>query len=131
MKTVFVKDLLNHADEEVELRGWVHTKRDHKKVVFVDLRDSTGIVQIVGGTDLSELSPEDVISITGTVKKRPDHMINKNIPTGSIEIEAKKVDILSKSEPLPFEINKEDLNLTLPTLLEIGRAQRLNSSHMS
>ena len=118
MKTVFVKDLLNHADEEVELRGWVHTKRDHKKVVFVDLRDSTGIVQIVGGTDLSELSPEDVISITGTVKKRPDHMINKNIPTGSIEIEAKKVDILSKSEPLPFEINKEDLNLTLPTLLD-------------
>lgn len=118
MKTLYVEDVLNHIGQEVELRGWVNTKRDHKKIVFLDLRDNTGIVQVVGGEEFKVVSPEDVISIKGLVKKRPDKLVNAKLKTGTIEIEAKSLKILAKAKELPFDMGKESLELSLPVLLD-------------
>ena len=89
MKTLYIVDTLNQIGQEVELKGWINTKRDHKKIVFLDLRDKTGIVQVVGGEEFKTLSPEAVVSIRGIVKKRPDKLINPKILTGKID---KKLD---------------------------------------
>ncbi len=105
--------------KEVRLAGWVNTKRDHGKITFVDLRDRSGIVQVVGsGGELSSLKPEYVVEIVGEVKKRPEHLVNPKLKTGEIEVEAKKVTVLSKAEELPFDMSKETLDLTLPVLLD-------------
>ncbi|OGK62136.1 aspartate--tRNA(Asn) ligase [Candidatus Roizmanbacteria bacterium RIFOXYB2_FULL_38_10] len=118
MKTLYIVDTLNQIGQEVELKGWINTKRDHKKIVFLDLRDKTGIVQVVGGEEFKTLSPEAVVSIRGIVKKRPDKLINPKILTGKIEIEAREFKLLSKAEELPFDIAKENLDVTLPILLD-------------
>ena len=107
MKKIFIEETITRIGEEVELYGWAETIRDHKKVVFVDLRDSTGIVQIVGGPQLSEISSEDVVRVTGVIKSRPDNLINDKIPTGKIEIELKDFTIISKSNSLPLPIDTD------------------------
>ncbi len=112
MKKVFVIDLVNKVGEEVDLFGWVHSKRDHKKVVFIDLRDRSGIVQLVGGETLSQASPEDVLWVKGKVKERPEHLRNPKIPTGNIEVEVLEFKILSKSKPLPFPIDTEGYDIS-------------------
>ena len=63
MKKLLLTDLSQHLDEEVVLHGWVNTVRDHKKIVFLDLRDATGMVQVVADEKASTLSPEDVVEI--------------------------------------------------------------------
>ena len=69
MKKYSIIETLQKVDSEVELYGWVHSKRDHKKIVFLDLRDRTGLIQVVGNETFKELSPEDVVKINGLVKK--------------------------------------------------------------
>ncbi len=118
MKKYYVTDAINKIGEEVELYGWVHNIRDHKNIIFVDLRDATGFIQLVGDISFKKLSPEDVIYIKGVVKKRPENMVNKKIKTGHIEIEVKKMEIVSESSTLPIDLSKEDLNVSLPTLLD-------------
>lgn len=107
MKKTFVSNVIDKIDQEVELYGWVDSIRNHKKVIFVDLRDRSGIVQIVGGEEFKKLSTEDVVCVRGLVKKRPDHMVNPKIPTGIVEIEAKELVVLSKSEAIPLPINTD------------------------
>lgn len=118
MKKISLIDSLNHISQEVELHGWVNTIRNHKKIVFIDLRDKTGIVQVVGDTRFAELSPEDVITIKGIVKKRPEKLVNPKLSTGTIEIEATELSILAKAKELPFDTGKESLDLSLPVLLD-------------
>src|SRR3989344_1391873 len=118
MKTLYTSETPKLIGKDVTLQGWVWTIRDHKKVVFIDLTDRSGIVQVVGGPDLAKLSVEDVIEVKGLVKKRPDHLTNDKIPTGAIEIEAHDIKVLSRSEPLPFDISKDEIDVTLPTLLD-------------
>jgi nondiscriminating aspartyl-tRNA synthetase len=118
MKKLFISDVIHKVGTEVELFGWVDSKRDHKNVVFIDLIDRTGKIQIVGNAAFSELGLSDVVKITGLVKRRPEKLINPKLKTGEIEIEAKKFEILSKSHELPFDFNNESLDLTLPTLLD-------------
>ena len=118
MKQISLKDLSIHLDKEVELQGWVNTVRDHKKIVFLDLRDSTGTVQVVADSEAAKLSPEDVVTIKGLVKKRPEKLVNTKTPNGSIEVEAKQVTLISKAHTLPFDMGKEELGLTLPVLLD-------------
>lgn len=79
MKNLSVEQTVGKVGEVVELYGWVDTKRDHKKIVFIDLRDRTGTVQVVGGEEFKALSEEDVVYIKGLVKKRPDKMVNKKL----------------------------------------------------
>ncbi len=111
MKKLWIKDTVEKVGERVELFGWVASIRDHKKVVFVDLRDRSGIIQLVGGPDLSKLSPEDVVRIKGVVKGRPEHLVNPKIATGSIELEAEEFEILSKAKTLPFPIEDEGYDI--------------------
>ena len=105
MKELSIEQTVNKVGEIVELYGWVDTKRDHKKIVFIDLRDRTGTVQVVGGEEFKALSEEDVVYIKGLVKKRPDKMANPKIKTGSIEVEAKELKILNKTKTLPLPVN--------------------------
>lgn len=102
----------------VRLSGWVHTRRDHGGLIFIDLRDKWGIVQLTFHPDKLEpfqiadrLRSEDVVCVTGEVIARPPDMINKNISTGSIEIAVQAVEILSKAKTPPFAVAKdEDIN---------------------
>ena len=94
---------------EVTLQGWVHARRDHGKIMFLDLRDRSGLVQLVGAP--VEVSHEDVVEVVGLVKKRPEAMINTKIVSGTIEVEIKKLNILSKAKELPFPIDTEGYDI--------------------
>jgi len=107
MKKLYIEETPQKIGEIVELYGWVDTKRDHKKIVFIDLRDRTGTVQVVGGEEFKTLSEEDVVYIQGLVKTRPDKMTNSKIKTGSIEIEAKELKILNRTKTLPIPVNTD------------------------
>jgi len=107
VKNLFVEQTINKIDETVELYGWVDSKRDHKKIVFIDLRDRTGTVQVVGGEEFKALSEEDVIWLKGLVKKRPEKLVNPKIKTGAVEIEVKEMRVLNKTNPIPLPVNTD------------------------
>ena len=107
MKTLSVIDTPLHIGKSIELYGWVETKRDHRKIVFLDIRDRTGIVQVIGDEQMKSLTPESVVLIKGLVKKRPEKLINPKIPTGEIEIEAQEFEVLSAASALPMPIDSD------------------------
>ncbi len=107
MKKLFIEDTVSKVGEEVEVLGWVDTKRDHKKIVFIDLRDRSGLLQVVGGEDFKQLSSEDVVKIKGIIKERPAKLVNPKIKTGTIEMEAKELTVISRAEALPIPINTD------------------------
>lgn len=109
---------------QIKLAGWVHARRDHGQLIFLDLRDKYGLIQLVVSPEhpicrklASSIRPEWVIEAIGTVKKRPANMVNDKIPTGGIEVEVAELKVLNKSKTPPFEIAdaksiaKEDLRL--------------------
>ncbi len=106
------------VDEKIKLQGWVNVVRDHGKITFIDLRDWTGIIQCVGA-NLPKVNSEDVIEIVGKVSKRPEKLINKNIETGEVELQIEELKVLAKSEELPIDMGKENLEVELPTLLDL------------
>ncbi|MBJ7279487.1 MAG: aspartate--tRNA ligase [Candidatus Nanopelagicales bacterium] len=115
MLRTHVADALRPIDAEVKvtLAGWVGNRRDHGGVAFIDLRDASGIVQVVVHDEklAHDLKPETCVQITGQVKLRPAGNENKDLPTGSIEVFASEVNVLSQSQALPFQIDKEvDVN---------------------
>ena len=118
MERTLVIDALKKVGETIKLNGWVSTKRDHGKLTFIDLRDRTGKIQLVGYQKMSELGTEDALEIIGVVKERNERSINQELNTGKIEIDVTDYKVLDKAETLPFDISKEDLNLELPTLLD-------------
>jgi len=99
--------------ETVRLSGWVHRKRDHGGVLFVDLRDHYGITQVVADADsaalplLESLRVESVVTINGTVKARGAGTVNPNLPTGEIEVFAREAEVLSRAEELPMPVAGE------------------------
>ena len=101
-----------HEGTEVTLAGWVHRRRDHGGVAFIDLRDRFGIVQIVADPqrlpDIQRVRAEWVLRVTGTVRRRPKGAENPDLPTGEIEIDVQSFSVLNPSKPLPFLINKEE-----------------------
>lgn len=97
---------VNAIGKEVKLQGWVHARRDHGKIMFLDLRDRAGLVQLVLTKD-TDVHPEDVIEVVGTVRKRPEAMINPKIPSGTVEVGVTKIVILSKAKELPFPIDTD------------------------
>ncbi|HEY5334798.1 MAG TPA: aspartate--tRNA ligase [Mycobacteriales bacterium] len=95
-----------HAGQTVTLAGWVATRRDHGGVAFVDLRDASGIAQVVLRDEIAgELRSEFCVKVVGEVRARPDGNENPDLPTGAIEVVASSVDVLSASAPLPFPID--------------------------
>jgi nondiscriminating aspartyl-tRNA synthetase len=117
MQRTLVIETLKKLDEVVTLKGWVSTVRNHGKITFIDLRDRTGLIQCVGTVD-EKISVESSIELTGKVVKRPEKLINKDIETGSIELQLSDFKLLSSSVELPFDMGKKDLDLSLPILLD-------------
>lgn len=117
MERTLALDTLKKVGEKVKLQGWVDTVRDHGKITFINLRDRSGIIQCVG-ENLTKLSLQSAVEITGKVTKRPESMVNPKIETGEVELQIESVKVLSKARELPFDIGKEDLDLQLPTLLD-------------
>ena len=123
MRTL-IKDIVNKKGEEVILKGWVDTRRDHGKLIFIDLRDRTGICQVVflpSNADVyakaKDLRGEWVIELKGKVNERPKGMINDKLITGTVEIEALGLEILNQAKTLPIAIDKDGM--------EIGEDSRL------
>lgn len=112
-RTIYCGDLRKtHVGQSQTLCGWVHSRRDHGGVLFCDLRDRSGWVQVVfrpERADLfkraTDLGGEFVIQVTGKVAERPSGTRNANIPTGEVEFEADNLEILNTSKPVPFEIS--------------------------
>ena len=126
LKRTLIKETVDKAGSEVLIKGWVRIRRDHGKLIFLDVVDRSGIIQIVVNPKVSEaayktaqeLRPEYVVELVGKVNPRPQNSVNEKIATGTVEIEATEIRILSKAETLPFDMRGEDLNLELTTLLD-------------
>jgi aspartyl-tRNA synthetase len=103
-----------HNGQQVTVMGWVHRRRDHGGLIFVDLRDREGLVQIAFSPDASaaalekahDLRNEYVIAINGTVKPRPAGTVNAEMATGEIEIHAQELFILNEAKTPPFDITE-------------------------
>src|SRR3989344_5917552 len=122
MKTIFLSDAPNYIEQEIELSGWVDVRRDHGKLIFFDLRDGSGKIQVVALPKHADvravadtLRPEWTVKIRGMVNKRPESMVNAKQPNGTIEFEATNIVVLSEAKELPFEKNTE---LNLDTYLD-------------
>ena len=119
MKTrISIGQLKEHVSEEVIVAGFVDIRRDHGKLIFIDLRDESGKVQMVvvpSHKEAHELSgtvrPEWVVSATGKVNKRPEKLVNKNEPNGEIELEVVRLEVVSKAETPPFDVRSDGLDI--------------------
>jgi len=110
-------------DNIVTLNGWVLNRRDHGGVIFIDLRDRSGRVQVVADPDMPEpfaiadsARNEYVLAVTGKVRNRPEGTVNEDLVTGAVEVVADQIEVLSRAEPLPFQMDDDD----------IGEQTRLN-----
>lgn len=115
MRTL-VQDVVKHVGKPVTLKGWVHSRRDHGGLIFIDIRDHTGIAQLVVHPDDAEafqraehVRDEYVISATGEVANRAPELVNDKIPTGTVEVKIHTLEVLNRSEPLPIQIHEEPL----------------------
>ncbi|HHJ39455.1 MAG: aspartate--tRNA ligase [Methylothermaceae bacteria B42] len=104
----------SHIDQEVDICGWVHRRRDHGGVIFIDLRDREGVVQVVVDPDTpdafataEQVRSEYVIKVHGKVRRRPEGTENPNLPTGQIEVLASSLEILNRAETPPFPLDSE------------------------
>ncbi len=105
----------SHAGKEVTLAGWVHTRRDHGELTFIDLRDRYGITQVVAHAKenpaahaaLGKARNEWVLRVRGSVRPRPDGTKNPKLPTGDVEVVAKEIEVLNESKTPPFYVNEE------------------------
>src|SRR3990167_4623437 len=111
---ILVKEIINKENQEVELKGWVDTRRDHGKLIFIDLRDRSGICQVVFiGKDkelyekANKLRSEWVVKITGQVNARPEKLVNPNLATGKYEVLAEDMEILNEAKTPPFDLSTD------------------------
>lgn len=107
MTRTLTNETVDKIGQEITLMGWINTRRDHGKITFLDLRDRSGLIQMVSGKELADVRPEDVIEVVGVVKERPPAMINPNLSTGKVEIEVKQLKIINKARELPFPIDTD------------------------
>jgi aspartyl-tRNA synthetase len=99
---------------ELTVAGWVHRRRDHGGVIFVDLRDREGLLQVVFDPSASEVFAEAervrgewVLKVTGKVRPRPDGTVNPNLRSGQVELLAREIEVLNRAEPIPFQLDEE------------------------
>ncbi len=131
-----IKDLKEQVGKEATIAGFVDIRRDHGKLIFIDLRDMSGKVQMVALPNHTEahalastIRPEWVIAVTGKVNKRPEKMVNTEEPNGEIEIEILRIEILGRAKELPFELGTDvgiDVYLdNLPFTLRSARSRAI------
>lgn len=111
MQRHLVKEVVELVGSEVTLAGWVNSRRDHGGLIFIDLRDHTGVVQLTLNPDIkdafevaSRVRDEFVVSVTGVVVERDTSLVNPNLATGKIEVKVSGIQVLNASKPLPFPI---------------------------
>ncbi|TLY57123.1 MAG: aspartate--tRNA ligase, partial [Gammaproteobacteria bacterium] len=99
---------------DITVAGWVHRRRDHGGVIFVDLRDREGLLQIIFDpeaasvfTEAERLRNEFVVRVTGRVRERPPGTVNANLASGRVELVARELELLNRSEPLPFQLDEQ------------------------
>lgn len=114
MTRILARELNDKIDQTVTVSGWVNSRRDHGGLIFIDLRDHTGVIQLIIQPEntaafalAEELRDEYVITATGLLKSRADELKNPNLPTGDIEIVASELILLNKSEPLPVAVRDD------------------------
>jgi aspartyl-tRNA synthetase len=104
----------DHVGETVRLSGWIHRRRDHGQLVFIDLRDHYGLTQCVVDIEdetfktVEKLRVESVVTITGRVVKRTDETVNEKLPTGHIELRIDEIEVQSEAEVLPLQVNADE-----------------------
>src|SRR5271163_258529 len=102
---------LGDAGITARLSGWVHRKRDHGQLLFIDLRDHYGVTQCVIDVssplfaEVDALRLESTVSLTGRVVRRSDDTVNPRLPTGEVELAIDEINVLSVADPLPFPVN--------------------------
>lgn len=117
MARVLIAEISKYVGQKVTVSGWLNTVRAHGAIVFMDLRDRSGVLQVVAKPDLVKgLTEESVLLVEGEVKKRPPNMQNPQLPSGDVELKAEKIEVVAKAETLPFDLR--DLKVSLPTLLD-------------
>ena len=105
---------LDDAGKTARISGWVHRKRDHGNLLFVDMRDHYGLTQVVIDVsspiffELEAVRLESVICVTGDVVRRSDETVNASLPTGEVEISVKEITLLAAADPLPLQVNSDD-----------------------
>ena len=109
---ILAKNSIDKIGEKITVKGWVNSRRDHGGLIFIDLRDHSGLLQLVISPDFAEsfelaekCRDEFVISATGVVKERAENLKNPNISTGEIEVIVENLEILNRSEPLPIAVS--------------------------
>lgn len=116
MKRIFSSETINKVGEDIMVSGWIHARRDMGKVIFFDLRDKDGLLQIVctpddlgkEGIELANfVRPEWVVRIEGVVQARNEKQVNEKLKSGTVELLAKKIEILNEAKTPPFEIDKD------------------------
>lgn len=119
MERTLVLHTINKVDQEVAVEGWVATRRDHGKLMFLDLWDRSGKLQVVIHTgsvsETENVTPQSAIRVIGKVNKRDEKNVNKDLPTGTVEVFASSVEVIGPAETLPFEI---DSDLQIETFLD-------------
>ena len=129
MTRTYIKDLKDNIEQEVTILGWVNVRRDHGKLIFIDLRDRTGMVQMVALPNHQEASeiankirPEWVLEIKGKVNKRPEKMVNADELNGELEIEILEIKVLNEAKTPPFDVLSDGH--------EIGEENRLKYRYL-
>ena len=118
MKRILIEETISQAGQKVTVAGWVNVRRAHGKIVFIDLRDKSGILQCVfipqqkeAYDAVQEVRSEWVIELTGEVAVRPEKMVNAQIITGTIELQVESLKVLSKAETLPFDVTTDGMEI--------------------
>ncbi len=118
MTRTLIAETTKHVGEKIKVEGWVNVRRDHGGIVFLDLRDRSGILQVVAKPDLvQDVKEEYVLEIEGLLQQRPMKMVNPELATGQVEMKAESIKVLAKSEPLIFDIKNMD-DVSLPVILD-------------
>ena len=104
----------SHAGQSATLTGWLHKRRDHGGLIFIDLRDRYGLTQVVADPSRAEAYAvaekargEFVLQVEGAVRVRPEGLANPNLPTGEIEVSAESIEVLNPAKPLPLPVDDE------------------------
>ena len=118
MQRTRIGELKEKIGSEALIQGFVDIRRDHGKLIFIDLRDESGKVQMVITPDKKEahalagaIRPEWVISVSGTVKKRPEKLANKDEPNGDIELEILSLEVISRAETPPIDVRGDGMDI--------------------
>lgn len=124
MKRTLVADTPKNIDQTVKTSGRIKTRRDHGKIIFIDLEDRSGVLQCVitpdtkNYEDTKKLRPQWVVNFSGKVKERPEKLINPDMNTGKLEMEIHDFEVLAEAQELPIDISAPEMNLHIETLLD-------------